>query len=374
MTRLNDTDSANLSADVVGEACAWIAQLETGDLTTADLEAFREWIRRSPYHASEINRLARLSADLNVLSALAQPLQEAAAHYAPILKRRQSARESRFNRWAGTVAAFSIALATLIAVVHVSKDAHAPEGSIVLATPIGGLLEKKLADGSVVTLNTDTLLTVDYQPNQRVIRLQRGEALFQVAHNTERPFLVFSKGRVVRAVGTAFVVRVDQTNLRVTVTEGRVALEEERLQPVAGQQVSDASVDNVAESSAGRQKSESPKIPAPIMLDAGESVRVESGERAQQVVSVSDAALDHQLAWQRGLFEFSNTPLEEVVAEVNRYTTYTIEIDDPELRALQFGGVFPTGDPQPLFEALETAYGVSIERVGGSTIHLAFTQ
>jgi len=94
---MSTSQHSRQAPDITAEACAWIAQLETGDLTPADVDAFREWMHRSPRHVAEIQRLARLSADLNILTALAQPLREAAAHYEPFVER-PSGRSFIWNR------------------------------------------------------------------------------------------------------------------------------------------------------------------------------------------------------------------------------------------------------------------------------------
>ena len=104
---------SNPSRDITGEACAWIAQLETGELTRADRAAFCEWMQRSPRHTSEIKRLAALSADLNVLTEMAGPIEQAAAHYAPVLRRRK-----RRVPWRWMAAAAGVGLAAVVAVFH----------------------------------------------------------------------------------------------------------------------------------------------------------------------------------------------------------------------------------------------------------------
>ena len=86
---------------------------------------------------------------------------------------------------------------------------------------------------------------------------------------------------------------------------------------------------------------------------------------------VSEREQLRELSWQEGLHDFSNTPLEEVVAELSRYSTTKIEITDPALGELEFGGVFRIGDTQPLFEALETAYGVEVNYLGDERVTLS---
>ncbi|BCA57177.1 hypothetical protein W02_43170 [Nitrospira sp. KM1] len=81
-----------------------------------------------------------------------------------------------------------------------------------------------LPDGGVAHLNTDTAIAVDYSEHERRIRLLRGEALFEVVSNAQQPFRVLSQQGMTQAVGTAFVVRAEDQQTRVTVTEGRVSV------------------------------------------------------------------------------------------------------------------------------------------------------
>ncbi len=121
--------------DIRTEACAWIAQLESGDLKPADVDAFREWIQRSPRHASEIRQLARLSGDLNVLTDMAAPLQEAARHYRAIT-RSGPARWRPALPWA---AALSAAFFLVIAIVTMYTPAEpaAKQWPLFITTGVG---------------------------------------------------------------------------------------------------------------------------------------------------------------------------------------------------------------------------------------------
>src|SRR3546814_20916449 len=87
----------------------------------------------------------------------------------------------------------------------------------------------ELADGSKVTLNTATEIRVDYRARERIVRLVRGQALFDVAHAPDRPFSVIVAGRKVTALGTIFEVRFDKNRLKVTLLRGKVRIDEERV-------------------------------------------------------------------------------------------------------------------------------------------------
>jgi transmembrane sensor len=215
------------------------------------------------------------------------------------------------------------------------------------ATLVGQQREIQLVDGTEVLLNTDSELRVDYTREVRRVELVNGEAYFDVRPNAARAFLVEANGRQVRAIGTVF-----------TVVEGSVELTEV---DGAGARADGA----IARVDLPQTRS------APVLLQAGQNFRLASTDVAAEVIVQSPRELQRALSWQEGIHDFSATPLEDVVREVNRYSTLEIEIADPALRALEFGGIFRVGDTQPLLHALETSYGVSVERLGPNRVHLS---
>ncbi len=378
----NDQFSGN-SSDIRSEACAWIAQLETGELTRADIDAFREWTQRSPRHAAEIRRLAQLSSDLNVLTAMAGPMKTAAARYGDVVGGKS--RPGWNTLRALSAAALAAVLAIAIVLMKPFSATPGPEWPVVLTTGIGEYLEHQLPDGSVVALNTDTRLEITYTATHRNITLYQGEALFTVAHNPAKPFVVYTGDKSVEALGTVFLVRNDAEAFEVAVTEGRVKLE-----TVARKAVSPANDVHDNEAAAyepGQQRGPagpgldmqsefvSLETTEPVLIDAGQhlslmvqNTAVQPPQPAIEVISPID--IRRKLAWRDGLLDFSDTPLEEVIREVSRHTTTRIEIADPTLAQVRFGGVFRAGDTEPLFRALESAYDINAEYIDQDTVRL----
>jgi transmembrane sensor len=355
------------TSDIRTEACAWIAQLESGDLKPADVDAFREWIQRSPRHASEIRQLARLSGDLNVLTDMAAPLREAAQHY-------QAITGSGPVRWRPALpwaAAFGAVFMAVMAVVLLRPSAESPaqQWPLFLTTGVGEYLEKQLPDGSLVELNTNSRIEVSYTPDGRTVRLLEGEVLFTVETDPKRPFLVIAGDKSIEAVGTAFLVRHDAASFEVTVTKGRVRLENFVVPAKFDNRTPGDSVDTV-------NKDLGPGFPEePIFLRAGQrfaslSLDIMQAPVPPSVEPITQSDLRRKLAWQEGLLEFSDTPLETVIREVSRHTTLKIEISDPALRVLKFGGMFRTGDTEPLFKALENAYDIHAVYIQKDTVKL----
>ena len=342
---------------IAAEASAWIARLETGGLSVSDMAAFREWIRQSPSHATEVNRLAALSTDLEQLAEFALDRYAADIDVSPVQTARK--RRARMPLAVGMgVAALLVAVLMLVVPDLLEPAAERTNG--LLTTPVGGYLEMELADGSLLKLNTDTSLTVAFDDGRRTVQLHRGEVFVRVAHHPDWPFAVHTDTRQVLAVGTAFVVRLLDERIRVMVTEGTVAISQQ--------------IGEVADPSRnpGAPSTTAPGIPlpaAPILLQAGQAFE-DSPSGAHPVTRIAAVEARRRLAWQRGLVEFTDTPLHEVVEEVSRYTDLTIRFEDAELRDVRFGGIFPTGEIHLLFGVLESTYGVSVAYVDETTVSL----
>lgn len=166
-----------------------------------------------------------------------------------------------------------------------------------------------LLDGTHVTLDADSALDVAFAKGRRDVRLLSGRAFFDVAHDRAHPFAVQAGGRVVTALGTQFDVRLTSDAVRVVLAEGSV------------------SVLSAADGAA-------------VRLAPGQAFTAKTAAAGK----VSSADVDEALAWKQGVVEFSDQPLSEAVALLNRYTRARIVIRDPKVAALRITGVFKTGD------------------------------
>jgi len=200
-----------------------------------------------------------------------------------------------------------------------------------------------LPDGSSFDLNTNSRVEVDYSQRTRVIRLERGEAYFKVAHDTHRPFWVHAGDRWVRAVGTAFNVYLRPTGVEVTVSEGTV-------------NVVNAAADESPPSDASYTKSAA-------SVTAGE--QADAHGRADVIHALDKTQLSRLLAWRKSSLYFQDEPLGDVVDELMRYTTLKIEIADDSLRQLPVGGTFQTSPEgaEALLRMLQDGFGTKIRRI-----------
>ena len=204
------------------EAAVWLIKLDDDDPpSTAELALLREWLERSPVHREELVGLATFWDKMNVLTELAVPLGSPKSgvkfgFFAGL--RRTAPHYRRFS-----IAAVMVAGVVVAVTLWLRLDPHLANNGL-YATAIGQQLTITLAEGSVVVLNTNSQIKVDYDKRYRDIRLLQGEAHFTVAKNSERPFRVYAGGGRVQAVGTAFSVYLKDHAVNVTVTEGRVVL------------------------------------------------------------------------------------------------------------------------------------------------------
>jgi transmembrane sensor len=224
---------------------------------------------------------------------------------------------------------------TVAVAIWLLSMAHEP----VYSTQVGALATVPLADGSAITLNTDSQIHVNLASTERVVTLDRGEAFFEVAKDPSRPFVVKIGNRRVTAVGTQFTVRRDQSDIRVLVTEGRVQVIHEAL-------LSRSGATQVGAGSEARTE--------------GDSVLVDQPKSSQ---------VDDSLSWRSGYLVFHETPLAEAIAEFNRYNTRKIVIADPTIASLRIGGRFRFTDSGAFLWLLQNGFPVNVAQ-DSTTIRL----
>lgn len=203
-------------------------------------------------------------------------------------------------------------------------------------TAIGEERAFRLADGSTVQLNTDSAIEVALQNDQRFVRMLKGEAHFDVAHNPARPFIVKAGDSTLRAVGTAFNVRLRPELTELTVIEGRVAVRD-----------SGAATRTVA---------------------AGSAAAIRGGTVA--VTQLAKTQLIQRTGWQTGVIHFDGETLDQAVAEFNRYRRTPIVIGDPQIASIRIGGTFKPGNSEQFVSALKLSFGIRSVGDNGASIIL----
>jgi transmembrane sensor len=227
------------------------------------------------------------------------------------------------------------------------------------STPVGGMNELTLADGSHVTLNTDTSIRVSLTERERRIRLERGEAFFDVAKNPSRPFVVYAGDKRVMAVGTKFAVRREHDDVQVVVLEGRVNLSASAQQALV---TTDAAPRDGERTAAGAGVS----IPPPTSLVAGAIARTSKSEVLVRPDAASEA--EKLLSWRRGYLSFDNLTLAAAVAEFNRYNTRQIVIDAPAIASLRIGGSFRANNIDAFLDLMQSGFPIAVEHDGDTVV------
>ena len=335
-------------------AAEWLGRRD-GGLAPAQEAELAAWLGADPRHAAAFARMAAAS---TVLDGLAAFRPDNGAEPDPDLAL-PPAGPRRKRIWIPVTLA--AAAAVVLAYVGEWRSIRADRSgySRNVATRVGALHQQSLPDGSVVTLNTDSAIEVDFRPEERRVRLIRGEALFAVAKSAARPFIVYASGVAVKAVGTAFNVRLHAESVEVLVTEGKVS--------VAGPTTP---IDKA------RQSTEpGPKRP-PSLVSAGQRIVVSAPPRATSAAaseatdpaSVDAAEIARLLAWQQRKLEFGPMPLERVVAEFNRYNHRQLALADAATGAVRVGGSFRADDPDTFVRLLESSFDIEVDRQDDKTV------
>jgi transmembrane sensor len=319
--------------NVKQEASEWIARLNADEVTAEDRARFDSWKRADPLNSQVFEALSqtwRRFVD-------AGPLVRTAA-CAEALDSAPAGRPRR--RWSAVLAAAAV-LVVLLTGAYLQWLAPATR----FASAVGQQLTVPLPDGSSMELNSNSVARVDYSSRQRVIRLERGEAFFRVAHEASRPFWVTAREGWVGAVGTEFNVYLRATGLRVTVSEGTVKAGESR--------------DGLSSEQSGERNT-----PSWVTLTGGQQADLEARSAVKRALSAEELA--EAVAWRTGMVSFENQPLAEVVAELNRYSAEQLVLQDEALRALPVGGTFQAGPKgaAALLRMLEQNFAVRVRRDG----------
>jgi transmembrane sensor len=300
-----------MPAAVRAEAAAWVARLH-GASQSQELQAgLRRWLAADPVNARAFE-LATEAWDIG---------GSVFAAASPRRVDRFDARPRRRFVWSGVAAA--AAMVMLIAGVFAYLWSPA------VTTSVGEQRLLTLEDGSRILLNTSTRLRVDESVTERRVRLDSGEALFDVARNPERPFIVTAGDRQVVALGTSFVVRRQEQQVTVTLIEGKVA------------------VTPAVETAGPREKT---------VLMPGQRLRVAKAETPR----LDQPPIEAVTAWRRGEVILDKTRLGDAVAEMNRYSAIELVIDDERVAGIPISGIFRAGDSASFARAVGEVYRLHV--------------
>lgn len=320
------------------EAAAWLVKHDRG-LTAGEQDEFFQWLAADPQHGAWYSRHR---GGWNRLDGIAAWRPEHSAEPNPDVL----ARPLRIPAWirpASVALAACVVLGLSVALWPGRELVPATAAPLAVQATTGGYERRQLEDGSVLELNHGATVDVNFSPGERRIALRGGEALFTVARDTRRPFVVRAGGVEVRAVGTAFNVRLASGEVEVLVTEGRVQVAPPSAPPTAS---------------------------APLVSAGERAVVALTANAVPQISRASAQQLARVRAWQPQLLDFSSTPLAEVIAELNRRNRVQLVLEHPASAAVPIVASIRSDNLEGFVNLVAAAAGLQAERRGDYEIAL----
>jgi transmembrane sensor len=339
---------AGFNSQIYDEACVWFVEMRSGDVDAAGRQRFNVWVRKSPEHLRAYLEISEIWDDARLMNKMGSGSSEAlvakARTGAEVVPFEGASTSRRIPEAAPPlrtrVAAHRLAAAAAVGVITCGLAAYVgyehfriPE----YATSIGEQRIVTLADGTRVELNSRTRLAVHFTDRQRNVELLEGQAMFTVAQDPQRPFVVQSSDLAVRAVGTAFDIDRKSSTTTVTVVDGRVAV-----------------------------RSPDASSPAPILVDAGEQLIATA--HVHEPLRASRANVAAATAWTHGALVFEGSRLADVIEEFNRHNEQQIILADPALGSMQISGVYTSTDPQLFVRFMRAQPHVRVEETSSGIV------
>lgn len=344
---------ATSNRQIRAEASDWFVSFRYDDVDADARTRFSEWLRRSPEHIQAYLDIAGIWARLPDsdpdarldVSALISRARESGAEVVALTARSGGIEKRRDRAWNWRALAASVAGVCLVAGIAAWIALNAKDS---YSTQIGEQRSITLDDGSSIDLNSRSRIRVRFSDKERFVELLAGQALFQVAKDAARPFVVRSGDAQVQAIGTRFDVYRKPTGTIVTVVEGRVAvLPNQADAGNAGRPILSMDPARAIEVA----------VPGLLYVSAGEQVAVSA---AQAPVAPTSADVAAATAWVQKKLIFNATPLRQVADEFNRYSTRVLVIEDAELGRLGISGVYSSTDPSSLLRFLRAVPEIRI--------------
>lgn len=346
---MNDpTNNFNEDSTVEKVAAEWTLRIDRG-LTPKEQDEYTEWLAKDPSHREamalcewgwgEFDRLAglqtthhaRIDPDLLAPQIASAPKADT---------------KRNLIRWVTTL---PIAAALAFAMYLYLPESASSGLEVKPALELMARIEQRtLDDGSRVEINRGAELEVAYSPGRRLVYLRKGEANFEVAKDSARPFIVNVAGVDVQAVGTVFSVKLSSNEVDVVVTEGKV------------------NVKPIAPPSAPEQRIED------AFLEMGQRAKVDlsNGYLSVEVTSMDDSEIKDATRWRPRLLDFDSAPLSYIVDEFNRSNPIQVVLGDPLLESMQLSSSFWSDNVEGFVRLMESSFGMKAEWQGSREIVL----
>ena len=315
-------------------AAAWVARLDAAELTPAEQLALESWLNSDSRCAGAFARARALFVSPDITAELRATRRPS---FLPVLS-------TRFVR-GGYLAAAAAVAAIVVGIAFLSGPREVVEKHL-YSSELGEVRQIHLADGTRVTLNTNSALQIEYSKESRLVTLQRGEAYFEVAKDAQRPFIVAGSSAQARAVGTAYDVRLGEETgeMRIRVMDGRVAVEP----PPSDRNAAVRAIGKLfgLESARGAYLN--------VNQEAQVWVGKEGADKGETEVSVHELqpdVLERSLMWREGLLSFEGVTLADAIAEFARYSPQKVQVHGT-LANEHVSGLFAANDPAAFARAI----------------------
>lgn len=303
------------------EAIEWFARLRSEDCSDEERRLFESWRARGPDHAAAYEEVMALWNDPALRSAAAQAVGALRSFESPNPVVRRVPFQVKPITLVATIAGVLIAVGLGMDLpLRMASDYYTSTGERQIV---------HLSDGSIVTVNTRSAISTTYDQQNRRVDLLKGEAFFEVAPDTKKAFVVHSSEVTTRAVGTAFLVRQESGGIRVTVTEGAV---------------------EIAQVHSGG---------LPIHLAAGKQIVVSTRGPEQ----VRDVDVSRATSWLRGRLVVEDARLGDVIEELRRYHSGTIQVWNSSVNEIRVSGSYNLADPMAVLLALTETLPIQMARL-----------
>lgn len=338
------------NSEIDEQAADWVAKMDAGRLTPEERRAFEAWLSADIRHLGAFAKTAAAVASLDPLHSIGGGEVRRLCNEASACARRQSANGIETSAWTrrrlaavggGAVTLAAASLAGILVwrrnpqLVPTATNSPASVPVNEYATKVGARRVVALSDGSVVVLNTNSRVMVKLTERLREVQLVHGDALFNVAKDGTRPFIVIAGNVQVRAVGTCFTVSfLEKRPIRVLVQEGTVEVTRPKrvdIKPVLASANTEALVSRNA----------------PIAMR-----------------SLSFARIARDTAWQYGQISFDNETLGDAAHEFARYSETRIVVE-PSVADRTITGLYPSNDPIGFAKAAAAALGLRVVSANG---------
>ena len=356
---------STFNRQIAEEAAAWSILIDDGPLSWEQKSDLLSWLKKSPQHLEEfllaLSMLEGVGFSQHSLSADVKALLDQATADVVHLKGVESADEKkgrstfsvRENRSLTVpIAACLIAFfGALLLVQPILKSSPADNPSV-MTTQLGEQRSITLEDGSIVYINTQSHLSIDYSQDARLVEIVFGEALFDVKRDENRPFRVIAGRTTAEALGTQFNVRHFENATEVSVVEGQVAFERH------GHGFGNIISSNANDEPTGRLEN------GKVILNAGAHIVLDANA---VVPKIRRTNVEDIYAWTARKLVFNRTQLSKIVEEFNRYNPNKLIVESQDLASMSLSGVFAADDPESLLDFLRVTNDIEVISDGSQT-------